>query len=135
VRGGFEPPVPLPVQRFSKAPLSTAQPPHLNLRWERYISRAAGVNRNLSATFPQAGVSEQEESLEPLAETEKKSDRQELLELAIRKLPDNQRVPLALFHFQDMSYDEIAARLGISLAKVKSDIHRAPETLKKLLTT
>ena len=47
VRGGFEPPVPLPVQRFSKAPLSTAQPPHRNLRWERYISRTVDVNRNL----------------------------------------------------------------------------------------
>ena len=42
-------------------------------------------------------------------EFERESDRKEALELAIRKLPDAQRVPLVLFHFQDMSYEEIAA--------------------------
>ena len=78
--------------------------------------------------------SEQEETVETVVETERKSDRQELLELAIRKLPDSQRVPLALFHFQDMSYEEIAEKLGVSLAKVKSDIHRAREALKRILT-
>src|ERR1700730_19255961 len=60
-------------------------------------------------------------------------DRRELLEVAIQKLPDAQRVPLVLFHFQDLTYDEIAAKLGISLAKVKTDIHRGRETLRKLI--
>jgi RNA polymerase sigma factor (sigma-70 family) len=50
-------------------------------------------------------------------EEEKESDRKEALELAIRKLPDAQRVPLVLFHFQEMSYEEIATKLQISLAK------------------
>jgi RNA polymerase sigma-70 factor, ECF subfamily len=79
--------------------------------------------------------SEQAESVEiTAAEVERESDRKEALELAIRKLPDAQRVPLVLFHFQDMSYEEIAANLQVSLAKVKSDIHRGRETLKKLVT-
>jgi RNA polymerase sigma-70 factor (ECF subfamily) len=78
--------------------------------------------------------SEQTEPVEIAAEVEKESDRTEALELAIRKLPDAQRVPLVLFHFQDMSYEEIAAKLGVTLAKVKSDIHRGRETLKKLVT-
>jgi DNA-directed RNA polymerase specialized sigma24 family protein len=34
-----------------------------------------------------------------------------------------------------MSYEEIAEKLGVSLAKVKSDIHRAREALKRILTT
>ena len=68
------------------------------------------------------------------AEVERENDRQEMLELAIRKLPDAQRVSLVLFHFQDMSYEEIAAKLGVSLAKVKTDIHRGRETLKQLIT-
>jgi hypothetical protein len=42
VRGGFEPPVPLPVQRFSKAPLSTAQPPHLKFAVGRVYLRSRG---------------------------------------------------------------------------------------------
>ena len=56
-----------------------------------------------------------------------------MVELLIRKLPDAQRVPLVLYHFQELSYDEIAQKLGISLAKVKTDIHRGRETLRKLL--
>jgi RNA polymerase sigma-70 factor, ECF subfamily len=75
-----------------------------------------------------------EQEVEIAIETEKTGDRQELLESAIRKLPDHQRVPLALFHFQDMSYEEIAAKLGVSLAKIKSDIHRAREALKTMLS-
>ena len=39
------------------------------------------------------------------------SRRQELLEEALSKLPDKQRIPLTLYHFEDMSYDEIAAQL------------------------
>jgi RNA polymerase sigma-70 factor, ECF subfamily len=78
--------------------------------------------------------SEQTEQIEVAVEDERESDRKEAVELAIRKLPDAQRVPLVLFHFQDMSYEEIAGKLQISLAKVKSDIHRGRETLKKLLT-
>lgn len=59
------------------------------------------------------------------------ADRQERLERALRALPDHQRVPLVLFHFEDMSYQEIASTLGVSLAKVKTDIHRGREGLKK----
>jgi len=61
------------------------------------------------------------------------ADRQAQLERALRALPDHQRVPLVLFHFEDMSYQEIASSLGISLAKVKSDIHRGRERLKQEL--
>jgi RNA polymerase sigma-70 factor (ECF subfamily) len=78
--------------------------------------------------------SEQAEPIEIAAEVDRESDRKEALELAIRKLPDPQRVPLVLFHFQEMSYEEIAAKLQVSLAKVKSDIYRGRENLKKLLT-
>jgi RNA polymerase sigma-70 factor (ECF subfamily) len=78
--------------------------------------------------------SEQTEPAEIAVEVESGSDRKEALELAIRKLPDAQRVPLVLFHFQEMSYEEIAGKLQVSLAKVKSDIHRGRETLKKLVT-
>ncbi len=63
------------------------------------------------------------------------ADRQERIERALQGLPDHQRVPLVLFHFEDMSYQEIASNLGVSLAKVKTDIHRGRETLKKELAS
>jgi RNA polymerase sigma-70 factor, ECF subfamily len=57
------------------------------------------------------------------------------LEAALRALPDHQRVPLVLFHFEGMSYQTIASSLGITLGKVKTDIHRGRESLKKELST
>jgi len=55
------------------------------------------------------------------------------LESALRALPDHQRVPIALFHFDGRSYEEIASLLGVSLGKVKTDIHRGRLALKKVL--
>jgi RNA polymerase sigma-70 factor, ECF subfamily len=78
--------------------------------------------------------SEQAKPVEIAVEPDRENDRKEALELAIHKLPDAQRVPLVLFHFQEMSYEEIAEKLQVSLAKVKSDIHRGREMLKKLVT-
>ena len=57
------------------------------------------------------------------------------LERGIRRLPQHQRVPLVLFHFEQHSYRDIAALLGVSLAKVKTDIHRGREALRKLMVT
>jgi RNA polymerase sigma-70 factor (ECF subfamily) len=56
------------------------------------------------------------------------------LEAALRSLPAHQRVPLVLFHFQDRSYAEIAASLGVSIGKIKTDIHRGREALRQWLT-
>jgi RNA polymerase sigma-70 factor (ECF subfamily) len=61
------------------------------------------------------------------------ADRHALIEEALRQLPDAQRVPLVLYHFQDHSYEEIAALLSISLAKVKTDIHRGRAALVRQL--
>ena len=66
-------------------------------------------------------------------EDDGEADRAARLEQALRGLPDHQRVPLVLFHFDERSYQDIAALLGVSLGKVKTDIHRGRETLKKAL--
>jgi RNA polymerase sigma-70 factor (ECF subfamily) len=62
-----------------------------------------------------------------------RADERERVETALRALPDHQRVPLVLFHFEELSYEEIAEMLGVTLAKVKSDIHRGREALRKSL--
>lgn len=56
-----------------------------------------------------------------------------VLDIALRRLPPHQRVPIVLFHFDDLSYQQIAERLGISVGKVKTDIHRGRETLRAAL--
>jgi len=60
-------------------------------------------------------------------------DLDSVLESALRRLPPHQRVPLVLFHFDDLSYQEIAERLKISVGKVKTDIHRGREALREAL--
>jgi RNA polymerase sigma-70 factor (ECF subfamily) len=61
------------------------------------------------------------------------AELREELERALRALPDHQRVPLVLFHFDELSYQEIADAVGASVGKVKTDIHRGREALKRLL--
>ncbi len=60
-------------------------------------------------------------------------ERRAWVEDALSKLPDHQRIPLVLYHFEELPYDEIAGRLGVSLAKVKTDILRARAALAKIL--
>jgi RNA polymerase sigma-70 factor (ECF subfamily) len=61
------------------------------------------------------------------------SDRRAVVEEALAQLPAHQRLPLVLYHFDDMPYEDIAKKLGISLAKVKTDILRARAALAKIL--
>lgn len=68
----------------------------------------------------------------PAADLER-AEQNALLERGIRGLPDHQRIPLVLFHFEDRSYSEIAKLLDISLAKVKSDIHRGRQALRRII--
>ncbi len=60
-------------------------------------------------------------------------ERRALVERALDELPAHQRVPLVLYHFEAMPYDEIAQKLGVSLAKIKTDILRARAALAKIL--
>ena len=59
--------------------------------------------------------------------------RHGLVEEALQRLPERQRLPLVLYHFEELSYEEIAQQLNVSLAKVKTDIFRARAALAKVL--
>jgi RNA polymerase sigma-70 factor (ECF subfamily) len=61
------------------------------------------------------------------------SRRHDLVEQALRQLPEHHRVPLVLYHFDEMPYQDIAQHLQISLPKVKTDIQRARAALAKIL--
>lgn len=56
------------------------------------------------------------------------------LERALADLPDHQRVPLVLFHFDGQSYQQIAAVLRVSVGKLKTDMHRGRLALRRRLT-
>jgi RNA polymerase sigma-70 factor (ECF subfamily) len=61
--------------------------------------------------------------------------RRALIDGALQRLPEHHRVALVLYHFEDFSYQEIAARLHASLSKVKTDIRRGRAALLPMLTS
>lgn len=60
-------------------------------------------------------------------------DTRAVLEDALAALPADQRAAIVLYHFDELPYQDIAAKLKVSLAKVKTDILRGRETLRKKL--
>lgn len=70
---------------------------------------------------------------ESVADAVSTTDRNHHIEAALHELPEHQRVPLVLFHFEELPYEQIAQKLRVSLPKVKTDIHRARQALEKLL--
>jgi RNA polymerase sigma-70 factor (ECF subfamily) len=52
------------------------------------------------------------------------AQRDERVRAALTRLPDAQRIPLVLFHYEERSYQQIAEDLEVSVAKVKTDILR-----------
>jgi RNA polymerase sigma-70 factor (ECF subfamily) len=94
---------------------------------ETYAGRAlTGPARNIESSLI---------SSDSPAQDLEQAEQREQLEQALRGLPDHQRVPLVLFHFENTSYQDIAALLGVSVGKVKTDIHRGREALRRQLST
>lgn len=69
-----------------------------------------------------------------VADDLERADEATRLEQALAALPTHQRVPLALFHFDGQSYEQIAAMLRVSLGKLKTDMHRGRLALRRVLT-
>jgi len=99
-------------------------------RW-RLFSELAPEGRDAVAGSPLDALAASSASAEDRAVS---VEEQERLERALRSLPDHQRVPLVLFHFEDRSYQQIADLTRVSLAKVKTDIHRGREALRKVVS-
>jgi len=57
------------------------------------------------------------------------TQRAAIIDAALRQLPSSQRIPLVLYHYDELSYQDIADRLKVSLAKVKTDISRGRSAL------
>jgi len=99
-------------------------------RWRLFSELERTAPGNADADFGATLVSKSSPALEF-----QQADERHQLEQALAQLPDHQRVPLVLFHFEEISYQDIAQALGVSLGKVKTDIHRGREALKKHLLT
>ena len=58
----------------------------------------------------------------------------ERLRAALGELPERQRAVVVLRHYQELSLEEIATTLGMSLGTVKSSLHRALHRMRASLT-
>jgi RNA polymerase sigma-70 factor (ECF subfamily) len=96
-------------------------------RWRR--------NRRRAATFTPL---EEDDHALPLADGGPSPDRgvigrevHDRIARALRALPERQRAVVVLRHYQEMSLEEIAQALGMSLGTVKSSLHRALHRMRQ----
>ena len=62
-----------------------------------------------------------------------RGELQDVVQQAIAGLNDNQRMAVLLAKFEECSYDEIAAAMGLTVPAVKSLLFRAREQLRQAL--
>lgn len=98
--------------------LQRLPPSRLSLNDERDASRW-DVRLQATSTGPEAAL--------------ERAERTEALRAAILELPPHYRAVIELRHFQELSYAEIAAELGIPLSNVKSYLFRARKQLARRL--
>lgn len=60
-------------------------------------------------------------------------EREQVLQRAINQLPPERRVLIVLYHFENLSYEEIAELLRLPVGTVKSRLNRARLALRELL--
>jgi RNA polymerase sigma-70 factor, ECF subfamily len=98
-------------------------------RW-RFFSELRGED---SDDDPEVEFSTPDLTLDSVVADIDAHQRHTLVEQALRELPEHHRVPLVLYHFEDMPYLDIAKQLQVSLPKVKTDIQRARAALARIL--
>jgi RNA polymerase sigma-70 factor (ECF subfamily) len=95
---------------------------------ERWLSLDFDSNDKSDEVFDAPGISENS----PDGAMEKK-DTERIVQAAINSLPDQQRLALLLHRYEELSYEEIAKVMGVTVASVESRLHRAKQALAKKL--
>lgn len=63
-----------------------------------------------------------------------RTEEQKAVREALACLPERYRLPLVMQYYQDLSHQEIARKLGLSCANVKTLIFRAKQELRRILS-
>jgi len=99
----------------------------------RYRSRWSFFSELLTSRDDEEPAEMQFAANDDLGADLERADRSQIVEEALQSLPEAQRVPLVLYHLEGFKYDEIADKLKISIGKVKTDIFRGREALRRKL--
>lgn len=103
--------------------------------WMKRVAANLCLNR-LEACPPAAAELDEERDRAPDADPEaarEQTESAEAVRAAIAGLPPHYRAVVELRHFQNLSYDEIAAALKLPLSEVKSHLFRARKMLAEKL--
>jgi RNA polymerase sigma-70 factor (ECF subfamily) len=102
--------------------------------WVRRVAANLCLNHleSQKITAPLDEERDADESVRPEKQVEVR-ERSEQIRGALASLPPNYRVVVELRHYQELSYDEIAAELKIPLSDVKSHLFRARKLLAEKL--
>jgi RNA polymerase sigma factor (sigma-70 family) len=95
---------------------------------ERWLSLTFDANEDGADNSGFLGVTE-----EGPDDVMEKKDTERIVQEAINSLPNRQRTALLLNRYEDLSYEEIAKVMGVSVASVESRLHRAKQNLAKKL--
>jgi RNA polymerase sigma-70 factor (ECF subfamily) len=108
---------------------------HACLNEIRRRSRHPAESIESSRRDDQDGAPRQFEDLRSFTPPEAvlQEELEEKIQEALDQLPEKQRLAVLLCRQDELSYEQIAAVLGLSLSATKSLIHRARETLKQRL--
>ena len=102
--------------------------------WIRRVAANVCLN-HLESQHVTTELSEErdaDQSQHPETQTEVR-ERNEQIRNALASLPPYYRIVIELRHYQEMSYDEIAAELNLPLSDVKSHLFRARKLLAEKL--
>ena len=103
--------------------------------WMRRVAANLCLNRLQLDAPPAAPLDEErdEDTATTPEAAQEQSERAELVRAALLSLPGHYRAVIELRHFQELSYDEIAAALRLPLSDVKSHLFRARKMLAEKL--
>jgi RNA polymerase sigma factor (sigma-70 family) len=111
--------------------------------WLFKIASNTAIDKIRKKNIPQISINDDNSlknynqiSTESNAEIEmiKKQEKKQV-QLYLNKLDENSREILRLRYFEELSYDEIASGLNISLTNVKVQLHRAKKQMRKIIST
>jgi RNA polymerase sigma-70 factor (ECF subfamily) len=100
--------------------------------------RKRKLDRWLSLDFSQSDDDSDDKGYDVTAEEGpdtmvEKKDTERIVQKAINSLPDQQRIAILLHRYEELSYEEIAKIMEVTVASVESRLHRAKQMLARKL--
>jgi len=90
-------------------------------------------SQSLRRTAPLDNLSERRTDNISPADAAENSDLTENIKKMMQQLPEKQRLVMHLRDIEELTYEEVAETLGITLDQVKINLHRARKTMRTMI--